>query len=134
MVPFQMTLSDLWPRFQRHDILQRQKLKKRYGAICTAKKHRPQNKTAYATNKNLAIANRSPVEGICRPLSRDLEIYVKRHSRSLEREPLDRSLYDVEYYGDLEMWVISHSRSLKVVAFESLGTVSYSPSIATVTA
>ena len=33
-------------------------------------------------------------------------------------------LLDVEYYCDLEMWVRGHSRSLKVVPFESLGTVS----------
>ena len=36
-------------------------------------------------------------------------------------------LFDVEYYRDLKMWVRGHSRSLKVVLFESLGVVSYLP-------
>ena len=41
-------------------------------------------------------------------------------------------LFDVEYYRDLEMWVKGHSRSLKAVPCESSGTVSFSPSIVTI--
>ena len=40
-------------------------------------------------------------------------------------------LFDVEYYCDFEMWVRSHSMSFKLVPFESLCAVSYSPSIVT---
>jgi len=38
---------------------------------------------------------------------------------------------DVEYYRDLETWIRGHSRSLKLVPIESLGAVSYLPSIVT---
>ena len=42
-------------------------------------------------------------------------------------------LFDVEYYRDLEMWVRGHSRALKLVPLECLGAVSCSPSIVTMT-
>jgi len=40
-------------------------------------------------------------------------------------------LFDVERYRDLEIWVRGHSRSFKLLPFVSLGAVSYSPPIVT---
>ena len=65
-------------------------------------------------NKNLAIANRLRVS--C--AHNTLMAYIGLNITIVE-------LFDVEYYRDLEMWVRDHSRSLNVVPFESLGTVSY---------
>ena len=55
---------------------------------------------------------------------RVIQGHWKRTIGQIIHDLLLDELLDVEYYCDLEMWVRGHSRSLKVVPFESLGTVS----------
>ena len=91
--------------------------------------------------KNLAIANRSRVSGAHNTsrafiglnitlwpwnLSlKSLKITGNETIGQIIHDLLLVKLFNVKYYRDLEMWVRCHSRSLKVVPFESLGTVSY---------
>jgi len=73
------------------------------------------------------------VEGIHRPKYYTLTLksrlrvtqgHWKRNHWTIIHYLLLMEFFDVKYYRDLEMWVRGHWRSLKVLPFESLGTVS----------
>ena len=68
------------------------------------------------------------VEGISVTLKSTLRVtqghWKRNHWTQIIYDLLLDELLDIEYYRDLEMWVRDHSRSLKVVPFESLGIVS----------
>jgi len=92
-------------------------------------------------NKNLAIANRSRVSCAHNTLRALIGLTVTPWPWNLSSGSLKVTgngttgqiihdlllVFDVKYYRDLEMYVRGHSRSLKVVPFESLGTVSWGP-------
>ena len=66
--------------------------------------------------------------------NRSLKVTGNGTSGQIIHDLLLDELLDVEYYRDLEMRISGHFRSLKLVTFDSLDAVSYSPSIVAVAA
>ena len=82
-------------------------------------------------------------------IHRDLQIWVKGHSRLLKLVPFKSlgavsyspsivtmavstailEIFSVKEWPDLEIWFRGHSRSMKLVPFKSFGAVSCSPSM-----
>ena len=56
-------------------------------------------------------------------MSKTLQGHWKRNHWTDHTRLTISGVFDVKYYRDFEMWIRRHSRSLKVVPFESLGTV-----------
>ena len=59
-----------------------------------------------------------------------IKLFIEREKNTGQSAPeCPFKLLDVEYYRDFEMWVRGHSRLLKMVPFESLGTMAVSLAI-----
>ena len=132
MVPLSMTLSDLWPRFQGHDIFFEVEYRKNNLFKNNLVSNTNTNRTHAVPTRSSADADKS-----ARRVKRSVKVtkhstipYV-RYSLLLVRNSnivfKTRRFSDIRLQKcrDLEIRVTGHSRSLKVVPFDRLGVVSY---------